>query len=179
MAVMLQTTFSNVIFFKEKCFILLVTLRYNLMTPKLSKFTNKWFEQWPMSDISLWSDDSEYFAISFKITARGRYNAVQYNIILHTPLRLPRLNKNVSVNPQKTPHSYGVSLVRIFEKIGRVITAPDCIFNSTRLRQTQNLRNIFGKRYSISRPHGGVMGFILWIFWWKYPRNIESSAIIV
>ena len=61
------------IFFKEKCFILLVTLRYNLMTPKLSKFTNKWFEQWPMSDISLWSDDSEYFAISFKITAMCRY----------------------------------------------------------------------------------------------------------
>ena len=33
------------------------------------------------------------------------YNAVQYHMILHTSLQLPRKTTNQSVNPQKTPHT--------------------------------------------------------------------------
>ena len=59
-----------------------------------------------------------------------RYNAVQYNMILHTSLQKLGQNINHWLKPQKTPHtspwraSYGMSFVNILDKIGRVITAP-------------------------------------------------------
>ena len=66
-------------------------------------------------------------------TVECRYNAVQYNKILHTSLQWRGQNINKRLNLQKTHHtspyraSYGVSFVRIFDKIDRVITAPHCI----------------------------------------------------
>ena len=65
-------------------------------------------------------------------TVECRYNAVTFVTILHSALRLRWLNINQTLDSQKTPHispsraSYGVPFVRIFEKIGRVITAPHC-----------------------------------------------------
>ena len=60
-------------------------------------------------------------------------SAIQYDMILYTSLHFPRHNISQSVNPQKTRHTspvrarFGVSLVRIFKKIDRVITALHCI----------------------------------------------------
>ena len=51
-----------------------------------------------------------------------RYNAVWYHMILKTALQRLKQNINQSLPPHKTPHtsplraSYGVSIVRIFEK---------------------------------------------------------------
>ena len=61
-------------------------------------------------------------------TVEYRYNAVQYDMILCTVLQWLRQNMNQRFYPQKTPHispsraSYVVSVVRIREKTGRVIT---------------------------------------------------------
>ena len=65
-----------------------------------------------------------------------RYNAVRYSTILHSTLQRLKSNINRNLNPQKTPHispwraSYGVSLIRIVNKIGRVITVPHCTWSS-------------------------------------------------
>ena len=56
----------------------------------------------------------------------GGVNAVQYDMILHTALLWLKYYIGQSVNSQQTPHtlpsraSYGVSIVRIWEKIDRV-----------------------------------------------------------
>ena len=65
-------------------------------------------------------------------TIECHYNAVQYNMILHTSLWWLRQNINESVNPHMTPHSspwwasYGVSFVTNLEKIDHIIMAPYC-----------------------------------------------------
>ena len=63
--------------------------------------------------------------VSLIDTVECRYNAVQYNMILFTALQRQRLKW------KKTPHTsrarYGVSFVRIWEKMDRVLTAPHCI----------------------------------------------------
>ena len=41
----------------------------------------------------------------YHVTFGCRYNAFQYDMILHTSLLLPRQNINQSVNPQNTPHT--------------------------------------------------------------------------
>ena len=67
------------------------------------------------------------------ITMECRYDAVQYNKILHTSLQDLRQNINQRLNPQNTPHSspvgasYGVSLVNIYGKIDCIIMALHCI----------------------------------------------------
>ena len=71
-------------------------------------------------------DEYDIFDWSFILqnisTAMCCYNAVQYNMILHTSLKERIMNMNLSLNPQKTPHnspsqvSYGVSFVNILEK---------------------------------------------------------------
>ena len=38
-------------------------------------------------------------------TVRWHYNALQYDMILHISLQLPRQNINQSFNPQKIPHT--------------------------------------------------------------------------
>ena len=66
-------------------------------------------------------------------TVECRYNAIQYNMIFHTPLHWLTQNINQALHSQKTLHispswaSYGVSIVMIWEKIDRIITAPHCI----------------------------------------------------
>ena len=66
-------------------------------------------------------------------TVMCRYNAVQYNVKFHTPLHWITQNINQSLDSQKTLHvspscaSYGVSIVKIWEKIDRVTTAPQCM----------------------------------------------------
>ena len=66
-------------------------------------------------------------------TVECRYNAVQHNMLFHTSLHWLARNANQTSNSQKTLHispsraSCGVSLVRIWEKIDRVITALHCI----------------------------------------------------
>ena len=64
-------------------------------------------------------------------TVECRYNAVQHNTILHATLQWLKSNINHNSNPQKTPQraSYGVPVVRVLEKIDRVITALLCIQN--------------------------------------------------
>ena len=75
--------------------------------------------------------------ISNTNTVECRYNAVQYNKILHTSLQWRGQNINKRLNLQKTHHtspyraSYGVSFVRIFDKIDRVITAPHCTWDAS------------------------------------------------
>ena len=49
-------------------------------------------------------------------------------MLLYRSLQLQRQNINQSVNPRPYRASYGVSLVKIFKKIDRVITAPHCIY---------------------------------------------------
>ena len=81
-------------------------------------------------------------------TIECRYNAVQYSMVLHTPLQEVRQNINQRLNPQKTPHtspwraSYGVSFVNILKKVCGVMTAPHCIAQQWRpLLPTQNALN--------------------------------------
>ena len=60
---------------------------------------------------------------------------VQNNMILHTSLHSPWLGQNInpSLNAQRTPHispwqmSYGVTFMKTFLKIDRIIMAPHCI----------------------------------------------------
>ena len=79
----------------------------------------------------VWDDLAEFGRVSN--TVRFHYNAVQYNRIFHTALHLLKQNMNQSLNEQKAPHtsawrvSYGVSIVRILEKIDRIITTLPCI----------------------------------------------------
>ena len=59
-----------------------------------------------------------------------RDNTIQFFMVLHTALRWQWQNVDETSNSQQTPHtspsraSYGVSVVRILEKIERIITAP-------------------------------------------------------
>ena len=61
---------------------------------------------------------------------------VQYNMILDASLQWQMQNINQAMSPQKTPHtspwrvSYGVSFVRMVEKIDHVIMVPHCIWFS-------------------------------------------------
>ena len=65
----------------------------------------------------------------FACTVECRYNAMQYNTIIHTSLQWPMQNPNQGLHSQKTLHtspswaSYGVYIVNIFEQTDRVITA--------------------------------------------------------
>ena len=65
-------------------------------------------------------------------TAKCRYNTVLFIPILRTTLRLQWQKVNQMLQSQQTPHispsrvRYGVSIVRILEKMDRVITAPHC-----------------------------------------------------
>ena len=79
-----------------------------------------------------------HFAYNFSLvnqiwyTVECRYNAVAYIMILHKTLQWIEQSIHQTLNPQKTPHispwraSYEMSVMRICEKIGRVITAPHC-----------------------------------------------------
>ena len=65
----------------------------------------------------------------FACTVECRYNAMQYNTIIHTSLQWPRQNLNPGLHSQKTLHtspswaSYGVYIVIALEQTDRVITA--------------------------------------------------------
>ena len=56
-------------------------------------------------------------------TVECHYNAVQYNMVFHSPLHWPTQNINQTLDSQKTLHSspsrasYGVSIVNILEKL--------------------------------------------------------------
>ena len=55
-------------------------------------------------------------------TVECRYNAVQYDMILHTSLQEQRQNI-------RAPQSYGVSFVNMSKKFDPAKTAPHCIWN--------------------------------------------------
>ena len=62
-------------------------------------------------------------------TVECRYNAVQCNMVLHTPLQQVRQNINEKLSPQKIHHMspyYGVYFVNVWEKDDLVIMAPLC-----------------------------------------------------
>ena len=71
--------------------------------------------------------------VNIAIIVKYRYNTIQFITILHLALRLQWQKINQILESQQTPHispsreSYGVSIVKIWEKIDRVITAPRCI----------------------------------------------------
>ena len=66
------------------------------------------------------------------VECRYSYNAVQYNMVLYMARQWLRQNINHKLNSPKTPHSspswmgYGVSIVRIIDKIDYVLTLPHC-----------------------------------------------------
>ena len=68
----------------------------------------------------------------YPYTAECHYNAVQFITILPSALRWQQQNVNQTSKSQHTPHtsplraSYRVSILKIWEKINRVITAPHC-----------------------------------------------------
>ena len=92
-------------------------------------------------------------------TVKCRYNAVQFIPILHTVLRKQRQKVNKILESQQTSHispsraSYGVSFVKIMNKIDCVITAPHCI------------------QYNISYP-------CFWTCWW-WPTTWMTRDLIV
>ena len=64
-------------------------------------------------------------------TVESHYNAVQYNMILHTLLQWLRQSMNHGWTHKIHPiarSNYEMYIVRIREKIDRVITAPYCIW---------------------------------------------------
>ena len=79
-----------------------------------------------------WVKKSYFQLLSLLNTVECHYNAVQYITVLHTALQWQLQNINKASNSQQTPHSspsqasYGVFIVRIWEKIDCVITAPCC-----------------------------------------------------
>ena len=123
-------------------------------------------------------------------TAGCRYTAVQCNMRLYTSLQLPRRNINQSVDPQRTTHSShllvhcGLSSVRIFKKIDRVVTAPHCTVNSD-LCNKRFLRNLpskgIGALTMMTSSNGiifRVTGHLCGEFtdhWW-IPRTKASDA---
>ena len=68
------------------------------------------------------------------ITVECCYNTVQYNMVLDIALQWLKQNINQNLDSQKTSHSlpsrasYGVSIVRILEKINFLIMTPHCIW---------------------------------------------------
>ena len=80
-------------------------------------------------------------------TVECRYNVVQFITILPSALWWQQQNVNQTPNSrQQTPHtspsraSYGVSIVRILEKIDRLITAPHCTFMSPKYSVRERLK---------------------------------------
>ena len=61
-----------------------------------------------------WLDVTYYVSVA---TVACRYNAVQYNIISHTPVKWFRQNINQSLNIQKTSQGSPVPFIMILEKI--------------------------------------------------------------
>ena len=68
-------------------------------------------------------------------TVKCCYKVVQFTMILHTTLWYKWQKVNQILESQETPHispthaSYGVCIVRIWEKIDSVITATHCIYD--------------------------------------------------
>ena len=83
-------------------------------------------------------------------TVDCRYSANQYKPIFPTPVHWLTQNINQTVDSQNTLHSspsrasYGVSIVRIFVKIDRVITASPCICWKRCPRYKLPLTNVIG-----------------------------------
>ena len=88
----------------------------------------------------------------FLNTVECRYNTVQLLMIPFMALRWQEQNLYQTSNSQQTPlgspsrASYGVSIVRILEKIDRVLTAPHCI----------NIRSGTLLQINIQSTRGGV-----------------------
>ena len=100
------------------------------------------------------------------------YSAFQPNMILHMVWQWQRQNMHQNLYSQNTPHispsraSCGVSIVRIFEKTDRVITALRCIVRreikislhpSTKPSSVHIIVALFGKK-----PFYGTLGG-LWL----------------
>ena len=95
------------------------------------------------------------------VTGRCCYNMVKYNMILDTTLQWLRLKLKQSFNLQKTPHispwrvSYGLSFVRILEKIDCIIMAPHCIKYSWDLFTHMHQNCFTGSEHVVSSTHWG------------------------
>ena len=89
-----------------------------------------------------------------RLIVKCHYNTVRYNMILLSLLHWLKQNINQTLNWQKTPHtspsraSYRVSIVRIWEKIDCVITAPHCKHRIADL--TRGIIDVQGDSYLIS-----------------------------
>ena len=80
-------------------------------------------------------------------TVECRYNTMQYIMILHTTIQWQEQNMNQISKSHKTPHPisrpyerYGMSVVRILQKIDRVMMAPSV---SWIVSSPQNFFDIF------------------------------------
>ena len=77
-----------------------------------------------------WLPYYESYGVSVMSMVKCRCNVVQYNAIFHTALCWLKQNSFIS---QKTPHilpswaSYGVCIVKIWEKIDCILMVPHCI----------------------------------------------------
>ena len=104
---------------------------------------NGWFSKYILNNQLLEASHFSLKILSFRYllwnlawyTIECRYNVVEYIMILHTILQWQQQNINHTLNPQKASHispshvTYGISVVRICEKIDCVKTALHCIQN--------------------------------------------------
>ena len=100
--------------------------------------TSKVLLYWPFVGGNLLVNSSHLGANTAESTVKCHYNlssvVMKLHTILHTALQWQQQNVNEISKSQQTPHtspsqaSYGVSIMRVFEKIDRIITAPFCIF---------------------------------------------------
>ena len=125
-------------------------------------------------------------------TVEYRYNAVQYDMILCTVLQWLKQNMNKRFYPQNSSHispsraSYGVSVVRIREKTGRVITLPHSIssFRIDKHTETCTKWTAFSRRYFQMFYSQKIFVFdstlskicSLW-FYWQYVTIGSSNGL--
>ena len=114
---------------------------WHLYPPKLCHLVILWCLQtlwYFLSDLSesgalaLWANCRNLF-YSHQNTVECHFNVINCITISHKTLPWHRQNINQTLNSQKTPHvspllvSYRVSIVRMWEKIDRVMTASHCM----------------------------------------------------
>ena len=87
---------------------------------------------------------------------------------------------NQVLESQQTPHispsraSYGVSIVRILEKIDRVVTAPHCSWFQR--RPVTNIGHIRGRKLVSFRLHDDVIKWKHFPRYWSFVRGILHAV---
>ena len=126
------------------------------------------------------------------VTVECRYNSVEYIMILHSALQWQR-NINQTLNSQKTPHatpsraSYGVSVVKIWVEIVRVITTPHCMTLNTDMfggyKHGHCLITLFiilglNAYLSAGCPTCNLYCYALIYWWWMDPFYVLSHEFL-